>query len=136
MTLKKQCLSPEEKFDLYCKDIDEWPLEWAGLPELDIPVGTRLIKEFKPFLLDLIHRDRSKGTVKKYASYLCCLGGEIMRRVDDSANDRKLPVRDLLFKYIDEEGGPLWRHARDERDHMAYDSVCRLLYKFMTKETA
>ena len=35
-------------------------------------------------------------------------------------------------KHIDETGGPLWRHARDEQEHAVYDAVCRRLYQFLT----
>lgn len=121
-----------EKLAIYCKDIDRWPRSWAGFPELDGPVGERMVEEFKPFLLALIQERRTKKTVKQYAHYLWILGGEIIRRVHFEEKDRKLPGRSLILKYIDSTGGPLWNDVRYEREHEAYDTVCRQLYQFLT----
>ena len=63
----------------YCRDIDSWPQSWAGFPDLDVPVGERIVAEFTPFLLALISERRTKKTVKKYADYLWVLGGENSR---------------------------------------------------------
>ena len=116
----------------YCKDIDRWPESWAGFPDLDVPVGERIVAEFTPFLLALISERRTKKTVKKYADYLWALGGELIRHVSTDEKARKLPARTLILKHIDETGGPLWRHARDEQEHAVYDAVCRRLYQFLT----
>ena len=115
----------------YCKDIDRWPRSWAGFPELDVPVGERLVAEMKPFLTSLIAAGRTKKTIKRYADYLWVLGGEIIRRVDVNEKDRQLTGRALLLKHIDETGGPLWNDARYEREHEAYDAACRKLHQFL-----
>ena len=120
------------KLRLYCKDIDRWAESWAGFPDLDVPVGERIVAEFTPFLLALIAERRTKKTVKKYADYLWVLGGELIRRVSTDEKARKLPARTLILKHIDETGGPLWRHARDEQEHAVYDAVCRRFYRFLT----
>ena len=116
----------------YCKDLDRWPESWAGFPELDVPVGERILEEFQPFLLALIEKGLTKKTVKKYADYLWVLGGELIRHVNDEEKDRALPARELILDHIDETGGPYWRQAHNEHDRDAYDSVCRRLYQFMT----
>ncbi|MHB8408307.1 MAG: hypothetical protein ACYDHY_09515 [Acidiferrobacterales bacterium] len=123
---------PPAILEAYCKDIDRWPQGWAGFPELDVPVGQRIVEEFKPFLLALIDQGRAQKTVKKYADYLWALGGELIRHVNEIEADRKLPTRKLILNHIDETGGPYWRHAHNARDREAYDSVCRRLYHFMT----
>ena len=115
----------------YCKDIDRWAESWAGFPDLDVPVGERIVAEFTPFLLAVIAERRTKKTVKKYADYLWVLGGELIRRVSTDEKARKLPARTLILKHIDETGGPLWRHARDEQEHAVYDAVCRRFYQFL-----
>jgi hypothetical protein len=115
----------------YCKDLDRWPQRWAGFPALDVPVGERLVAEFRPFLLALIQENRTKKTVKKYADYLSVLGGELIRRVQTDEKARRLAARTLILKYVDETGGPLWRHARDPQEHEVYDAVCRRLHRFM-----
>ena len=116
----------------YCKEINRWAESWAGFPDLDVPVGERIVAEFTPFLLALIDERRAKKTVKKYAAYLWVLGGELIRRVSTDEKARKLPARTLILKHIDETGGPLWRHARDEQEHAVYDAVCRRFYRFLT----
>ena len=120
------------KLKAYCKDIDRWAESWAGFPDLDVPVGERIVAEFTPFLLALISERRTKKTVKKYADYLWALGGELIRHVSTDEKARKLPARTLILKHIDETGGPLWRHARDEQEHAVYDAVCRRFYQFLT----
>ena len=125
-----------EKLAAYCKDIDRWPSSWAGFPALDVPVGERMVAEFKRFLRALIETNRAKKTVQHHAHYLWVLGGEIIRRVHFEEKDRQLPGHTLILKYIDETGGPLWNDARYEREHEAYDAVCRSLYQFLTGDDA
>ena len=50
------------KLRLYCKDIDRWAESWAGFPDLDVPVGERIVAEFTPFLLAVIAERRTKKT--------------------------------------------------------------------------
>lgn len=123
------------KLAAYCKDLDRWPESWAAFPELDVPVGQRIVEEFKPFLSALINSGRSRKTVKRYADYLWALGGELIRHVNEEEADRKLPPRQLILDHIDETGGPYWPHAHNQQDRDAYDSVCRQLYQFMTGAT-
>lgn len=125
-------LDATAKLAAYCKDVDRWPESWAFFPDLDGPVGERIVAEMKPFLLTLIAKHRTKKTVKKYADYLWALGGELIRHVVTDEKARRLPARTLILRHIDETGGPLWRHARDEQEHAAYDAVCRAFYRFLT----
>ena len=123
----------------YCKDtghaagnVERWPESWAGFPDLDVPVGERIVAEFTPFLLALIAEHRTKKTVKKYADYLWILGGEIIHRTHFEERDRRLSGRALILKYIHAQGGPLWNDARYVREHEAYDTVCAHFYRFLT----
>ena len=120
------------KLKTYCKDIDRWPESWAGFPDLDVPVGERIVAEMKPLLLALIAERRAKKTVKKYAEYLWILGGEIIRRTHFEERDRRLSGRALILKYIHAQGGPLWNDARYVREHEAYDAACARLCRFLT----
>jgi len=115
----------------YCKDIDNWPEGWE-IDEEDIEIGKSITDKFKLFLLDRIDKGRAKKTIKNDAIYLWVLGGELIRAVNENDRDRQLPARELILKYIDDSGGPYWRHACDEADHSRYDSVCKQLFKFMT----
>lgn len=115
----------------YCKDIDAWPEKWE-IAEEDIVIGQSITEQFKLFLLDRIDKGLAKKTIKNDATYLWVLGGELIRAVNDNDRERQLPARELILKYIDDSGGPYWRHACDEAEHSKYDSVCKQLFKFMT----
>ena len=132
--MKKDLPTPEKLLRQYCKTIPEWPSNWAISSKQDPAVGQDIVSEMIPFLIDLIQKGRAKGTIKKYASYLAALGGELIRCLNQDDTERKLSARQLILKYIDNEGGPYWKHASDDLDHERYDSVCRCLYKFMTNQ--
>ncbi len=118
-----------------CKDIDQWPQSWAGFPE-DVAVGKTLLAIFKDFLNQQIANGRAKSTIKRHADYLWVLGGEIIREVcnEEDHDSGSLSGKALLLHHIDEEGGPYWRDASDEQELNAYDSVCRMLYKWMIQD--
>jgi hypothetical protein len=115
----------------YCKDIDNWPDEWE-IAEEDIVIGKSITEQFIIFLIDRIDKGRAKKTIKNDATYLWVLGGELIRAINENEAERQLPARALILKYIDESGGPYWRHAFDETEHSRYDSVCKQLFKFIT----
>lgn len=124
--------APDELLSQYCKTIPEWPQSWA-IANQDTVIGHALVQEIVPFLIDRIKQGRAKNTIKIYAGYLWALGGELIRQINDDEAERKLSAKQLILKYISDDGGPLWRHARDDLDHQRYDAVCRGLYKFMTR---
>ncbi len=114
----------------YCKNIDGWADSWKG-DECDVAIGLSIVEAFKLFLLSRIEKGRAIRTIKKDAGYLWALGGELIRQINYNEDERKLCAKDLILKYISEDGGPYWRHAFDELEHDRYDSVCRQLFKFM-----
>jgi len=118
----------------YCKDINGWPKSWR-IEHVDIKFGEELLNEFKSFLIEKIEQGRAKNTIKIYARYLWVLGGEIISQINTDDYDRKLMPRDVLLNSLDESGGPYWPGAFDELQHRRYDSICRLLYKFMTRKS-
>lgn len=119
-----------------CNDIDQWPQSWAGFPH-DVPVGVKLAGIFKDFLNQQIDKGRAKSTIKRHADYLWILGGEIIREICDDDEDNEaytLSGKSLLLQYIGDEGGTYWSDAPSEQELTAYDSVCRLLYKWMIQD--
>ena len=118
----------------YCKDIDDWARRWEII-ETDVVSGQKITVEFKLFLLDRIHKGRAKRTIKNYATYLWALGGELIRNLNEDESERKLTAEKLILKYIDNSGGPYWRHAYNELEHEQYDAVCRQLFKFMMEKS-
>ncbi len=121
---------PFQRLALICKDIDQWPKSWAG-DDNDVIVGKLLLSEFKRFLQHLITRGRTKSTIKKHADYLWALGGEIIRDTNEYGVDKCLSSKNIILKYVDDNGGPYWPHADNESDLRQYDTTCRQLYKFL-----
>ena len=115
----------------YCKDIENWPAKWE-IAEEDIVIGKAITEQFKLFLIDRIDKGRAKKTIKNNATFLWALGGELIRAINEDDSERQLSARELILKYIDDSGGPYWRHAYDETEHSKYDSVCKQLFKFLT----
>lgn len=118
----------------YCKKINEWPSDWE-IDAKDVIAGQDINKYFKEFLLHKIEQGRTKKTIRISANYLWALGGELIRQINENAKERKLPAQELILKYVDEGGGPYWRHAVNELDHARYDSVCKQLFRFMTQNS-
>ncbi len=118
----------------YCKDIDEWPNGWE-IDEADTIIGQAINEYFKLFLLEKIEQGRAKKTIRMTGGYLWALGGELIRQINDDESERKLSAKDLILKYVDDDGGPYWRHASNELDHARYDSVCKQLFKFINENT-
>lgn len=133
--LPKDDTLPAELLHKYCKNIDSWPEEWE-ISRADIRIGKALNNEFKKFLVDLIEKGRAKKTIKNHASYLCALGGELIRIINEDESERCLSAKKLILKHVDDSGGPYWCHAYDESEYDRYDSVCRQFFKFFTKNTA
>jgi hypothetical protein len=117
----------------YCKDIENWPARWEIAKE-DLTIGQAITAQFKLFLLDRIKKGRAKKTIKNYADFLWVLGGELIRSINENDDERQLSANDLILKYIDDSGGPYWRHACDEIEHAKYDSVCKQFFKFITTD--
>lgn len=134
--LQQSATSNDNKMLLYqyCKEIDNWAKSWE-ITDIDLVSGQAIVDEFKLFLLDSIQKGKSKRIIKNYAGYLWALGGVLIDNLYENKNERKLAARKLILKYIDNIGGPYWRHAYDESEHSKYDSVCRQLFKFMTQNS-
>lgn len=127
-------VNPTDLLCEYCKGLNDWATSWQ-IVKADIASGQDITNEFKLFLLDRIKKRQAKRTIKNHASYLWALGGELIRNLNENKNERKLSARKFILKYIDDSGGPYWRHAYDDADHDRYDSVCRQLFKFLTKNS-
>ena len=123
----------------YFSNIDEWPNDWMGVEE-DLAIGRGLLGLFIPFIQHLIDEGLAAKTIKNHGYHLSMLGGEIIERLNqDDEHNRKLSPRELIFHYVDEEGGPLLSFLDPNTKaelarHMAYDATCRKLLKFVTLE--
>ena len=107
-----------------------WPSEWRASDD-DIPYGEKLVEEMKPFVTFLIHDQKlSRATMSNHLSGLFLLGGEIIRKINFYDEDRQIPPKQLLDDSLDEEGGPLCRHAEEGAALRQYDATCKKFYSF------
>ena len=97
----------------------------------DLPVGHLILGVMIQYLIDLTDKGRARSTVKKHGDYLWALGGEIIRDTNESRFDQSLTANEFVLEYVDNLGGPYWRHANGEDDLRQYDSVCRSLHRFL-----
>jgi len=99
--------------------------------EHDLVAGHLILDVFMAYLAHLIDKGRARSTMKKHADFLWALGGEIIRDTSESGFDQNRPAYDLVLGYVNNLGGPYWRHANCEEDQLQYDRVCRALYRFL-----
>ena len=108
--------------------------------EEDLAIGRGLLALFIPFIQHLIDQGVAQKTIKSHGYHLSMLGGEIIERLNqDDEDNRKLPPRELILHYVDDEGGPLLSFfdpnvKAELAQHMAYDATCRKFLKFVTLE--
>lgn len=126
----------ETDLDNYLDDLLEWPQHWMLIND-DMSIGQQLLTVFDLFIATIMKDGRSAKTIKKHVAHLHLLGSEIVRRLHDGDEaNLKLPPKQLILEYIDEEYGPLvhyWdpNNPADEAHQKAFDSTCRKLYKFI-----
>jgi len=88
-----------------CRDLSEWPERWMGVEE-DLPLGTRLVECFMPFLVHLAESGLSKRTVQNHVDNMWLLCGEIIRDVNEDPHLRKVAAEQLVRNAIHEDGAP------------------------------
>jgi hypothetical protein len=103
-----------------------------GFPA-DVPPGEHLVARFRPFLNHLIQLELSRNTLRKHVNNLWVLGGEIIRRLNDSPSLRKVPIGDLVFDVV-EDGGPLPYGCDSEEDGRSFESTCRKFRRFLEQQ--
>jgi hypothetical protein len=120
----------------YIHKIQSWPREWE-ICDADIKTGQLLIATFKVFIEAHMAIGTSDRKIRSHLKHLFWLGGNIVERLNDGDEEnRKLPIKKLILKYVNEEGGPLLHfldvnESADFKEHVAYDRTCRQLHKFI-----
>jgi hypothetical protein len=128
-TVRQPAAVPQLDLRLYCKDLEDWPRSWMGVPE-DLVPGQRMVACFRPFLDQLIHSGLARKTIRKHVDNLWILGGEIIRDLNQDPSLRKRPVEDLVFEGVD-DGGLLPYHHDSEDDLRSFESTCRKFRRFL-----
>ena len=115
----------------YCPDIEEWPERWS-YEKSDLATGRRIVEFFKPFLLHLLTKKLAASTLRRHRDHVWMLGGEVIRRRQEDAHLRHLPVEKVTFALLEEDGGPLIWPRITEQEQNSFDASCRKLYRFLT----
>jgi hypothetical protein len=113
-------------------DLNEWPRTWMGFPK-DVPPGEKIVACFRPFLTHLIQLQLSRKTLRKHVNNLWVLGGEIIRKLNDTPSLRKVSIDDLVFDVV-EDGGPLPYGCDSEEEGRSFESTCRKLRRFLEQQ--
>lgn len=115
------------------KDMERWPKAWMGFPE-DISVGKKIIETMHPFVQAMVDDGLAPTTIKRHMDNLWLLGGEIIQRVHDDEDERKLSGRELILGCVDDEGGPYCRYLPTEQEAKPFDATCKKLYRFLHQQ--
>jgi len=101
--------------------------------EKDLPPGQELVACFRPFIAALAVSGLAPKTIRQHVDNLWRLGGRIITDLNETPKLRKLPVRQVLWRAIDDdEGGPLLRGGADEQEQRSFDATCRKLRRFLS----
>jgi hypothetical protein len=111
-------------------DLDDWPQRWMGFPK-DILPGQQIVAFFRPFLEHLLHQNLSPATVRKHATNLWLLGGEIIRDLNDHPSLRKKPVETLVRDAVAQ--GCFLLHG-DADEQQSLDGTCRKFHRFLQQQ--
>lgn len=111
------------------KELADWPRSWMGMPEDRLP-GERIVACFQPFLEHLVQLDLSRKTLRKHVNNLWRLGGEIIRRLNETPCLRNVPIEHLVFDLVG-EGGPMLYHSDSEEESRSFESTCRTFRRFL-----
>jgi hypothetical protein len=91
-----------------------------------------LVACFRAFIEHLASSGLSGKTIRQHANNLWLLGGEMIRKLNQTPSLRKAGVERLLRDQIYEDGGPLIQNSSEEEQH-SFDSTCRKLHRFLAQ---
>lgn len=119
--------------DTLCPEMASWPERWK-VEDSDVALGQRITEALQPFLRDLIQHGLADKTLARHRDHLEMLGGEIIRRRYDDPDLAKQAIGELLFRSVEEDGGPLIWPRITETAQRAFDATCRKLYRFLHQQ--
>ena len=111
------------------EEMDRWPKAWAGF-DADIPFGKEIVEVMRLFLMAMVAEQLSYTTINRHMNGLWLLGGEIIYRVNTDPELKNVAGKNLIMRFVDEEGGPISRHLATEEEQRAFDATCKKLYRF------
>lgn len=135
MSKKKKLQNKYESPSNFDDSFYDWPADWSNTDK-DLKIGKELVEVIEPFIQTMIDKRLTVKTIKNHMHNLNLLGAEIIRRLNDEDKAfKKLPIFEIISKYVDDECGPLlsfWdpNDPTEETYLKAFDSTCRKFYKF------
>ena len=119
--------------DKFLADIRDWPDRWKG-ESRDVPLGGKIVRAVRPFLEALVSSELADSTVRRHVDNIWLLGGEIVRLASLDSAIRRLKGRELVLRFVDEEGGPLLHGGATEQEQRSFDGTCRKLVESLGHE--
>ena len=116
------------------EDMARWPKAWAGF-DSDIPIGEEIVRTMCPFLLAMVEDQLAYTTINRHMGNLWLLGGEIISRLQIDPELKALAGKELILRFVDEEGGPYSKHLATEEEQKTFDGTCRKLYRFLIRRS-
>jgi hypothetical protein len=117
------------------KDMERWPGSWAGF-DADIPIGKEIVQVMRHFLMTMVADQLAYTTITRHMNSLWLLGGEIIYRVNMDPELKCLTGKQLISRFVDEEGGPISRHITTDEAQKSFDATCRRVYRFLSQKPA
>ncbi len=109
-------------------EMAEWPEHWR-FDDGDVPLGRAIVAAMTPFLEQLASGDAAETSLRRHFGNAWLLGGEIVRAAHMDPAIRRLKGRQLLLRFVDEEGGPLLSGHSGESEQQSFDATCRKLWR-------
>jgi len=110
---------------------DRWPQSWAGHAE-EQPLGEKIVGALRPFLVALASSSLAETTLRRHFANAWMLGGEIVRAASHDSTVFRLEGRELLLRFVDDEGGPVLGPRCSEAEQRSFDGTCRKLLDYLT----
>jgi len=108
-----------------------WPERWCYSTD-DLPLGEKIVVAVEPFLRTLVDRGAAETTLRRHFGNVFFLGGDIIRAAQSDSDIQQLTGRELLRRFVDEEGGPFLYENKEEQ--RLFDATCRKLSRFVSSE--
>ena len=86
------------------------------------------------FLMAMVADQLAYTTINRHINSLWLQGGEIIYRVNMDPELKDLDGKQLVLRFVNEEGGPISRHLATEEEQRTFDATCKKLYRFLTQK--
>ena len=87
----------------------------------------------RPFIIHLFERGFIRKTVRRHLNNLWCIGGEIIRDVNNEESLRRKQPGELLLRSVEFGEAPMLPDL-DETEQRSCDATARKLLRFISEE--